>query len=244
MTLFLVSFVAGLLTVLAPCTLPVLPIIIGGSLGSAHQKLKPLIITGSLAVSIILFTLLLKVSTVFINIPQKTWSLVSGIIIIVICSIFMFPELWEKVSGRFNLSGKSGQLLAKSAKKKTLWGDILIGASLGPVFASCSPTYFLILATVLPQNFFVGLLYLAAYALGLASILLLVGYIGQRFVAKIQWATDPNGWFKRGLGALFVIVGIFIFTGADKQLQVYLLERGLFDISKVELRLLKQTGLE
>lgn len=221
---------------LAPCTLPLLPIIIGGSLkgNGASNRLKPFIITASLALSIVVFTLLLKFSTALINIPQSAWAFVSGSIITFIGLIILFPELWEKVSIRFQFSTKSNKLLRDSAGKKNYWGDVLIGASLGPVFSSCSPTYFLILATVLPQDFTRGLVYLIAYALGLSLVLLLIAFVGQRFVHKIQWAADPKGWFKRVLGALFIVVGIFIFTGLDKKLQTYLINHGLFDVTKVE----------
>ncbi len=52
----LLSYVAGLLTALAPCVLPLLPIILGGSLaGEKKDKWRPYIITGSLVVSLILF---------------------------------------------------------------------------------------------------------------------------------------------------------------------------------------------
>jgi cytochrome c-type biogenesis protein len=244
MTLLIISFIAGVLTVLAPCTLALLPIIIGGSIENAEQKLKPVIITASLSISIIVFTLLLKVSTVFIDIPQQTWATISGLIIIIIGLVYIYPTAWEKLSSKFNLSGKSSELLAKSSQKKSVWGDILIGASLGPVFASCSPTYFLILAAVLPESFVIGLLYLFAYSLGLGLVLLLVGYLGQRFVSKIKWAADPKGWFKRILGALFIVVGIFIFTGADKKLQTYLLDNGLYDVSKIEIRLLEKADIQ
>ena len=242
MSLLLIAFVAGVLTVLAPCTLPLLPIIIGGSLreAGAQGKWKPVIITVSLALSLILFTLLLKASTLFIDVPQMFWQLFSGILVTVIGLITVFPTLWEKVSLKLNLSKKSNQALAQSAQKKNYWGDILIGASLGPVFASCSPTYFLILATVLPENFGTGLLYLFVYACGLSLVLFLVAILGQKFVKKIQWASNPSGWFKRGLGILFVLVGIFIMTGTDKKLQIYILEKGFFDVTKIEGSLLQK----
>jgi cytochrome c-type biogenesis protein len=50
MLLLLISFIAGILTVLAPCVLPLLPVIIGGSLsGNTKQKSRPYIIAASLA---------------------------------------------------------------------------------------------------------------------------------------------------------------------------------------------------
>ncbi len=80
MLLLLISFIAGILTVLAPCVLlPLLPVIVGGSVSArAKEKARPYIIAASLAGSIIGFTLLLKVSTVLINLSPNVLNYVSG----------------------------------------------------------------------------------------------------------------------------------------------------------------------
>lgn len=234
-----VSFVAGALTVLAPCILPLLPVIIGGSTQD-HHKRSPYLITLSLAISIVVFTLALKFSTAFINVPQTFWSAVSGTIIILFGLVSLFPELWEKVSGKFKFSNRSNDLLTTSATRHNSWGDILIGASLGPVFSSCSPTYFIILATVLPQSFAEGILNLAAYAIGLSVVLLLISLLGQRLVKKLGWAANPHGWFKRLLGIIFILVGLFIITGYDKQIQTYLIEKGIYAPSAIEMSLINR----
>lgn len=238
MALLLISFIAGVLTVLAPCILPVLPIIIGRSI-NGEDKYKPFIITGSLAVAVVVFTLLLKASTAFIDIPQRTWSWVSGTIIIVFGLISVFPHQWEKLIARFNFSGSSNQLLGKASQRKGFWGDVFVGLALGPVFSSCSPTYFLILATVLPQSYARGVLYLSVYALGLSAILLLIAFLGQRIVKKLNVLANPDGKFKKILGILFILVGIFIISGLDKKLQTTILDSGYFDITKVEQQLLQ-----
>ncbi len=243
MLLLLVSFLSGALTVLAPCILPVLPIIIGGSV-QGGQKRNPYLITGSLAIAIVLFTLALKFSTAFINIPQSVWSGISGGILIIFGLISVFPRAWDALNVKLGLGNRSEQILATSREKKTRFGDILIGLSLGPVFSSCSPTYFLILATVLPRSLATGIVYLIAYALGLALVLLLISLLGQRFIQKARWAANPNGWFKRGLGILFILVGIFILTGADKRLQTFLLEKGYFNITNLEQSILQSTDKE
>lgn len=244
LTLIIISFLAGVLTVLAPCILPVLPIVIGGSVtpGEKPNKWRPYIITGSLAVTIVVFTLLLKASTAFIMIPPEFWKWVSGTIIILFGLISIFPQLWDGVSTKLGLGRKSEEALQKSNQKTGVMRDVLVGLSLGPVFSSCSPTYFLILATVLPASFINGLIALIAYALGLASILLLISLLGQKLIAKIRWAADPRGWFKRGLGILFVLVGLFIISGLDKHIQTAVLDGGYFDITKVEQQLLEQVS--
>jgi cytochrome c biogenesis protein CcdA/thiol-disulfide isomerase/thioredoxin len=238
-TLFITSYIAGVLTVLAPCVLPLLPIIIGSSV-AANSRWKPFVITASLAFSLTLFTLLLKASTLLIDIPPEFWKYVSGGIIIFFGVITLFPNLWSDFSTKLGLSTKSDSLLEKSTEKGGLFGAILIGMSLGPVFASCSPTYSLILATVLPVNFAEGILYIITYALGLSSILLLISFLGRSLVNKLKVVANPNSWFKKILGILFIIVGLAIITGFDKKVETFILDSGYFDITKVEQNILEK----
>jgi cytochrome c biogenesis protein CcdA/thiol-disulfide isomerase/thioredoxin len=241
MLLLLISFIAGVLTVLAPCILPLLPVIVGGSLagdGKDAQKRKVLTIVVSLGLSVIAFTLLLKVSTLFINVPESVWKWISGGIIIGLGIVTVFPSLWEgQVLAK--LSTKSNILLGKGNKKKNFWGDVIVGVALGPVFSTCSPTYFIILATVLPASPIVGLGYLLTYVVGLCLSLFVIAFVGQKIMTSLNIAADPKGWVKRSLGVLFLIVGIAIVSGADKKFETFLVNGGIFDITKVEQKLLE-----
>lgn len=245
MELLPISFLAGILTILAPCILPLLPVIIGGSLTEQDKK-RPLIITASLALSIIVFTLLLKATTAFIDIPQDFWTWFSAAIVFLFGISLLFPSLWpklslwiSKISGqKESLEHKSQKILFKFHNKKGFWSAVILGAALGPIFASCSPTYFLILGTVLPASFGIGLANLFSYAIGLALVMFGVAYLGQKFTKTLNVAANPNGWFKRGLGILFIIVAVGISQGYDKKLSTYLLDNGLFDITAVEQKIL------
>lgn len=241
MAFLLISFIAGILTVLAPCVLPLLPVIVGGAVTDTRSRLKPYIITASLAVSVIVFTLLLKFATIFIDIPQQVWWFVSGSILIVFGLITLFPDTWERVSAKVSLKlmRSSNAALAEGAKKESYWGDIIIGASLGPVFSSCSPTYFVILATVLPQSFAEGFVDLIAYAIGLSISLLAIALVGQKLASHLSGLSDPHGWFKKTLGVLFLAVGVFIITGWSMSVQTYLVNNSVFDIAKLETKLLQ-----
>ena len=233
MGLLIVSFIAGVVTVLSPRVLPLLPIIVGGSL-TEKNRWRPLIVTGSLSLSIVLFTLLLKWSTALINVPQSIWTSFSGGIILVLGVITLWPQLWEHLSTKLKLSNSSNKLLAQSSQRQSWIGAVLVGASLGPVFSSCSPTYAVIVATILPQSFAVGLVNLLVYAAGLSVVLLLVAIFGQKVVAKLQWAANPKGWFKRILGTLFIVVGLLIIFGFEKKIETYFVENGLFYVSSIE----------
>ena len=227
MELLVVSFMAGVLTVLAPCILPLLPVIIGGSTLTIKDYKRPIIIALSLATSVVVFTLLLKASTTFLMIPTYVWQAISGGIVLLFGLTLLFETLWARVAVKLNLA--SNKLLGQAAQKQGWGGAVLVGVALGPVFSSCSPTYALIVAGVLPASFGRGFLYLLAYAVGLAAILLVISLLGQQAVRKLGWASNPHGWFKRTLGIIFVIVGLAVLFGVDKQIQTFIVQNGWYD---------------
>lgn len=237
-TLIFTSFFAGVLTILAPCMLALLPIIIGSNTVS-KEPLKPLVITISLGVSIIIFTILLKTSTLFINVPDTFWSIISGSIIFFYGFILLLPQVWDFISQKLRLYSGSSLLLEKSGDKESLLGAVLVGMALGPVFTSCSPTYLLILATILPASFVIGVFYLIIYTLGLVSTLGLIGYLGQKVIKKLRWAANPNGVFKKCMGWLLIIVGLLLITDYNKVLEAKIIDTG-FDPSFIEKKLINK----
>lgn len=220
------SLVAGAVTVLAPCILPLLPVIIGSST-SSKSIAKPLRIIFSLSVSIIVFTLLLKASTALIGIDPAVWKWLSGGILLIFGLFTLFPEIWEKLSLKLNLNASSNKLLGKAMKADGYMGDILIGAALGPIFTSCSPTYGTIVGTVIPESYATGFIYLIVYVIGLMIPLMLIAFFGQKATTKLAGLSDPKGLFKRIIGVIFIIVGIAIITGIDKQVETWIIDNGL-----------------
>ena len=227
------------MTILAPCILPLLPVIVGHSITDPTLNRKRLfVVVLSLGISIILFTLLLKASSLLIDIPEDFWKWISGSIIFLFGLTMLFPNIWENFSFANTLSLKSNKVLTTGYQKNSIWGDVIIGASLGPIFSACSPTYFVILATVLPVSFFLGIVYLFTYVLGLSLALIIIALIGERIMAKVGKVSDPNGWFKKIFGVVFIMVAIAIISGYDKKLQISLLDAGFLDVTKIEQKLL------
>ncbi|HSW65641.1 MAG TPA: cytochrome c biogenesis protein CcdA [Bacillota bacterium] len=239
MFLLFSAFVAGVLTVLAPCVLPLLPIIIGGSLsGDQADRKRPLIITLSLAVSLIVSTLLLKATTLLVHIPPRSIAYISGSLIILLGIALLFPLAYAVIMSRLGVEQKAQGLLGQGYRNKSWLGPLVIGVALGPVFSSCSPVYAYILASVLPANFAQAFVYIVSYVLGLSALLLLIGYYGQRLVARIRFASNPNGWFQRTIAILFIVVGLLVFTGYDKQFQVWVTAHTPFKFDGINARLL------
>lgn len=249
MLVVLGAFIAGVLTTLAPCVLPMLPVIVGGSVAGGADPVatergsgsgavavatatrrrisqptrRALVITLSLGVSIGVFTLLLKVTTAFIGIPPNVWAAIAGALLIGLGLVGLFPDVWDRISARLQLQARSSARLSRARQHDGLTGQVLTGAALGPVFSSCSPLYGYVVVTVLPAQFGYGMLLLITYLAGLCATLLLICLAGQRLVRNVRWLADPHGWFRRGLGAVFILVGIAIATGFDKTIQEWIL---------------------
>ena len=136
---YLISFVAGLLTVISPCMLAVMPAILSSGAIST-SIMRPVRIIASLSVSVFVFTLLVKTTSIFLNIPNYMWGIFSGIILLSFGLIMFFPKIWHIISFKLKFNRANG-LMNNAKNKEGVWGDVLLGASLGPVFSSCSPTF-------------------------------------------------------------------------------------------------------
>lgn len=227
MIFFVISVLAGVFTVLAPCILPLLPIVIGASEeNSSGVSRKAFTVIGSLSVSVVVFTLVLKASTLLIDIPQIFWSSFSGIVIILVGIGILFPSIWVKIPYINKLSVLSNKAVGTGYQQKSFKGDMLIGFALGPVFTTCSPTYLFIIATVLPAGFFVGFMYLLGFTIGLALSLLLIAYFGQKIVNRITAQMQTAGRIKQSFGVLIVLVGLAVLTGYDKKIETLILDSG------------------
>jgi cytochrome c-type biogenesis protein len=220
-----------------------LPLIVGGSaINKTNHKYTPFIITASLVISIFVFSLTLRTGSEFLGlseIPQSIWAKISGGLVALLGLVLLFPQIWDQVSAKTGFQASSNKLMAKSSNHKGVVSSILTGAALGPVFTSCSPTYAFILFSILPRSYFEGSVLLVAYCLGLAIMLLSIAILGKHFVDRIKWAANPEGNFRRGVGILFILIGLAVWTGLDKVLEEYLLGIGVYEpLAQFEIRFL------
>lgn len=221
------ALLAGALTTLAPCALSLLPVIVGGSVSGASDGAavrRALLVTGSLGASVFVFTLALKATTALIDVPPSVWRWTSGGLLLALGVVAVFPELWDRVSVATGLSSRSARGLSAANQRGGTLGAVLTGAALGPVFTSCSPLFAYVVVTVLPAEPARGLALLTAYVIGLVGVLFAIALAGQRLVRRLRWAADPHSLFRRGLGVLFVVMGVLIATGLMQDVEAWVLE--------------------
>ncbi len=238
MSLYLLSLVAWILTVLAPCVLPILPIIIWWSVIDG-KKSRPWVIIAAFAVSVIIITLWLQFLVSQFWISQRNLTVWSAVILIFFGIMLLVPRIWNYVMHKTGIENATNK-----AQWSTTWwfgGDILLGFVLWPIFNTCSPTYAILVGNVLPANFSEGMIHILLYVSWLSAVLLLIAYGWRAFVNKMKWAADPKGWFKKIIAVILIFMWIAIIMKRDKKVEWFLVEHGLYyDTSWREVDVIKE----
>jgi cytochrome c biogenesis protein CcdA/thiol-disulfide isomerase/thioredoxin len=220
MLLFGLALLAGLLTVLAPCAVTLLPGVVAPAMAQGQRGARawtaPLVVAASLAVSVFLATVLLKWLTVAAGLPPRVWRWLSAALLIIAALALWFPAAWDRISDRTGLAAGARRGLAASRRIEGPLRWVVTGVALGPVFSSCSPVYAFILASVLPSAPAYGLVLLLAYVLGLATAVLGLAVGGLHLVHRLGWAINPDGWVRRVAAAGLVLTAFLVVSGLQR----------------------------
>ncbi len=225
MSLLLLSFTAWVLTVLAPCVLPILPVILWWSTINWRSS-SPFRIIAAFAISVIVFTLILKVLMNRWWIQHYEIISYAAWILIWFGLVLLFPAIWQWVMQKTwieHIILQSQWLQEKT--KNWVRSDILLWATLWPVLNSCSPTFALIIFTILPWSIWAWFFNILAYTLWLSLMLLLIARWWHTFTRKIARASNPHWWFRKLIALLIMFVWIAILFWRDKVVERQLAQR-------------------
>lgn len=190
---------------------------------AARVRLRLVVLTASLGASVVVFTLLLRATTLLLPVPRQAWAVVSGMLLVALGFTQLAPSWWERVSLALRLPA-AHRLLPGPGTSRGLVTAAVAGAALGPVFSSCSPLYGYVVATVLPASVPRGLALLLAYVTALCATLLAIAIAGRRVTSRLWWAADPRGRVRRAVGVVLLLVGVAILLGWDKTVETWAVE--------------------
>jgi cytochrome c biogenesis protein CcdA/thiol-disulfide isomerase/thioredoxin len=220
MVLFGLALLAGLLTVLAPCAVTLLPGVVAPAMAQGQRGARawtaPVVVAASLAVSVFLATILLKWLTVTSGLPPHLWRWLSAALLVIAALALWFPAAWDRISERTGLAAGARRGLSASRRVEGPLRWVVTGVALGPVFSSCSPVYAFILASVLPSAPAYGLVLLLAYVVGLATGVLGLAVGGLHLVRRLGWAINPDGWVRRVAAAGLVLTAVLVGSGLQR----------------------------
>jgi cytochrome c biogenesis protein CcdA/thiol-disulfide isomerase/thioredoxin len=246
MILILLTYLAGVLTILSPCILPVLPFVFSRAEKSFVRHGIPLLV--GMALTFSLFSALAIVGGEWVTAASGTARVAALVLLSLFGLSLVFPHLAEKVFAPLATLG--GKLGSRSDQEKSST-SFLVGVSTGLLWAPCAgPILGLVLTGAATQKDFASSIsLLASYSLGAASSLALALFAGGRFLGRLKKFLGVDRIVKRALG-LAVLAGVVVISlGLDRsvlvrlsQLQTALIETKLSDYLAPELRMAEKSG--
>lgn len=217
------GFLAGTLSTLSPCVLPLLPIILGTS--ARQHRLAPLALAGGLALSFTGIGLAVATLGFAVGIDATDVRKAAAWIMIAFGAVILIPRLqtgFATVAQR--LSGGANARLSDFSGAG-LGGQVLLGLLLGAVWSPCAgPTLGAAIGLAGQSG---GLepaaATMIAFSVGAATPLLLLSYGGGQALARRKdHMARMARWAKPAMGAVMAIMGGLIASGLDRTLETYL----------------------
>lgn len=225
MTALALSYLSGLLTTLSPCVLPMIPLVLAGTLRGGG--LGPVAFATGMVVSFTLVGLFVASIGVGLGINAAVLRQ-AGAAMFLLMGLFL---LVEPLQARLAIAtaglATSANSLADRVDMGGLAGPFLIGGLAGAIWSPCSGPSLGAAVALAAQAGSLGeaALRMFVFGLGAATILLALAYgsrsaiLGRRNTLMVAAA-----WVKPAAGILFVLVGLAVLSGADKVVESYLVD--------------------
>ncbi len=214
------AFIAGIVTVLSPCILPILPIVLSSSFGGGKQR--PFGIVIGFIASFTFFTLFLATLVQLLHISADALRLFSMIVVLLFGISLLVPQfqvfterLFSRLSSR--ISG---------TRQGTGFGTgLLIGLSLGLLWTPCvGPILASVISLALTGTVTGGAVLITfSYALGTAIPLFAILYGGRNLLQKVPWLVRHSGDVQKVFGVVMIATAISIFFNVDRKFQTFIL---------------------
>jgi cytochrome c biogenesis protein CcdA/thiol-disulfide isomerase/thioredoxin len=227
--MLLIAFLGGILTVLSPCILPVVPFLFAG----AHRTRSSIILTlGGMVLTFALISSLAVVSSEWVIKASNTGRQVALIVMVLFALSLIFARVGDWLARPFVLLGN--RIDPNSHKMSGPLSSIMIGVATGLLWAPCAgPILGVILTSAMLQGANAGTsLLLVAYGAGSALSLGTLIFAGRGLVNRLKPSIPVTGWLRRGAGVAVLAGAAMISTGADDVLLANTSSQGVSDIEK------------
>jgi cytochrome c-type biogenesis protein len=223
MTTLALAFAAGLLSILSPCVLPLVPIVLGTAI-VAHP-LGAVALAAGLSLSFTVLGLLLALVGFGLGIDAGMFRLAAAAIMIGLGAVLLVPSWQVRLAAAGGPISDFADRRFGGAASSGLGGQFAIGLLLGAVWSPCvGPT--LGAASLLASqghDLLRVTLTMAVFGIGAALPLILLGLLSRATLMSVRSRLMSAGRLGKGLlGAAFIVIGVAIVSGADKRVEAAL----------------------
>ena len=219
------GLLAGLLSTLSPCVLPIIPILLG-SATNAHPR-APLTLAAGLALSYAIIGTGLAWAGSALELDTSLFRNVGAAILGLLGLVLISSNLQQRFASATSGIGNAGDKLISRMNLDGLWGQFAIGLVLGVVWSPCvGPTLgaAVVLASQGSQLPQVALL-MGVFGLGAALPVVALAYVSRSAMLNMRGGLMQAGKAgKMVLGLAMVALALMILTGADKPIEAWLVD--------------------
>lgn len=199
----ILALFAGIATIAAPCTLPVLPILLGASVG-ATNRLRPAAIALGFVISFSFVALLLNALTRLLDFDPNILRDGATFLLVVFGLLMIFPVAYERLAAQIGLHSFGASLGLVETRGVT--GGLLLGAVLGLIWTPCAGPILGSILTLIATSKDVATssALLVIYALGAAIPMLAIAYGGQAATTRVRSLARISPRLQQGFGVVVI----------------------------------------
>ncbi|MEL7518008.1 MAG: cytochrome c biogenesis CcdA family protein [Pseudomonadota bacterium] len=214
------AFVAGLVTILNPCVLPLVPILVGSALGKARGG--PLALAAGLVTSFTLFGFTVIAFGYSLGIDEQLVRSLAGGLLAVAGVVLLVPQAQAALSAAAAPVTNAGNQQLERVSSDGALGQYLVGLLLGLVWAPCvGPTLGVAIAAASQgENLGSAFLIFLTFGLGVATSILAFAYGSRRALGERGKTLRTLARYAKPIfGAALLVVGLMVLTGFDKEVE-------------------------
>ncbi len=221
----ILAFTAGLVTILNPCVLPILPILVGSALG--ESRYGPAALAGGLVLSFSTFGLLVIAFGFSIGLDEQTVRSGAALILVLAGLVLLIPQAQSALAVASGPLVSGGNRILGQVTGHGVRGQFLIGTLLGLVWAPCvGPTLGVAIAAASRGEDLLGaFLIFLTFGVGVATSILVLAYGSRRALAGRKTRLQLLARYaKPAFAGALILVGALILTGTDRALEGWFLD--------------------
>ena len=215
MILFLLAYLGGVLTIVSPCILPVIPFVLARADRPFLRNGLPMLLGMALAFAVV--ASLASVAGGWV-VSANQYGRIAALVLLAIFGLtLVLPELADRLMRPLVAIGARMSQSAEQAGEGSVIAPLVLGIATGFLWAPCAgPVLGLILTGAALQGASVGTtLLLLTYAAGAGTSLALALLVGGRVFAAMKRSIGAGEWIRRGLGVAVLAAVVAIALGAD-----------------------------
>jgi cytochrome c-type biogenesis protein len=205
MVTLLFALLAGMVTVAAPCTLPVLPVLFGASIGQT-SKTRPVFIALGFVASFTIVAIGFSAITQIVGIDPDRLRTVAVGLLLIFGLLMLWPRPFEWLRARIgDLLNRVPRIPIQAQSGNV--GGFILGTTLGLVWTPCAGPVLASILTVIataPHIEWKALL-LILYAVGAAVPMLAIAYGGQFVTTRVRSIVRISHRLQQGFGAVIIV---------------------------------------